>query len=343
MDPQRIPTLDLLLKAIGKGRIAHAYLLHSKDRKVLEAAARHIALLLLCRGPSGDALTGNGPCGQCQSCQLVLQGRHPDLFQLRPRGKLRQIQIDEIRQLERAIYQCSFFGGYQVVVIFDADRMNVNAANAFLKTLEEPPPNVVILLLTEEPERLLETVRSRCLRIDFRQPEKPEWTAEQLGWLKAFASDLAERPDDVLVHYRALAKLIGILEDLHSQIEEQIPRLPDDEQEAVDGEIRKALDSERNALIDAGYRDARRRFLRVLVWWARDIWLATVGVSDEHWCFRELATTTKRVATLLTPDAARRLVREVERSIELLETNVQEALALEALLLKIRFRALKDL
>ncbi|SFW31472.1 DNA polymerase III subunit delta' [Luteibacter sp. UNCMF366Tsu5.1] len=136
---------------------------------------------LLCQRPVDGVA-----CGTCRSCELVAAGTHPDLiglsFGLRKDGVTRsEIVVDQIRDLSQRLSMASQFGGWQVVTIDPADAMNAAAANALLKTLEEPTPATLLVLLADEPARLPATIRSRCQRIDFLPPSR----AVALDWLRA--------------------------------------------------------------------------------------------------------------------------------------------------------------
>jgi DNA polymerase-3 subunit delta' len=136
---------------------------------------------LLCQQPARGM-----PCGTCRACQLVEAGTHPDLiplsFGLRKDGVTRsEIVVDQVRDLSQRLSMASQFGGWQVVTIDPADAMNAAAANALLKTLEEPTPSTLLALVADEPARLPATIRSRCQRIDFLVPPREA----ALGWLRA--------------------------------------------------------------------------------------------------------------------------------------------------------------
>ena len=125
------------------------------------------AALCTQRGADGRA------CGACRGCQLRAAGSHPDLVRvtlgLRDDGKLRtEIIIDQIRALSQRLSMSSQFGGAQLALVDPADRMNASAANALLKTLEEPASATVIVLVADDPARLPATIRSRCQRVDVR-------------------------------------------------------------------------------------------------------------------------------------------------------------------------------
>jgi DNA polymerase III subunit delta' len=136
---------------------------------------------LLCQTPvNGDA------CGHCRSCLLVAAGSHPDLiglsFGLRKDGVQRaEIVVDQIRELSTRLAMRSQFGGWQIATIDPADSMNMAAANALLKTLEEPSAQTLLILLADAPWRLPQTIRSRCQRIEFQLPTADE----ALAWLQA--------------------------------------------------------------------------------------------------------------------------------------------------------------
>lgn len=135
---------------------------------------------LLCQSPQEGE-----PCGQCRSCLLFVAGTHPDYavlsFGLRKDGVQRsEIVVDQIRDLSARLAMASQFGGWQIVCIDPADAMNAAAANALLKTLEEPSPQTLLLLVADAPWRLPQTIRSRCQRIEFHLPSHDV----ALAWLE---------------------------------------------------------------------------------------------------------------------------------------------------------------
>jgi DNA polymerase-3 subunit delta' len=135
---------------------------------------------LLCKNPNdGDA------CGTCRSCLLFDAGTHPDYvslsYGLRKDGVQRsEIVVDQIRELSVRLATSSQFGGWQIASIDPADAMNNAAANALLKTLEEPASQTMLILLADEPWRMPATIRSRCQRIEFQLPSQ----TESLAWLQ---------------------------------------------------------------------------------------------------------------------------------------------------------------
>ena len=161
--------------------LPHALLLCGAAGLGKRAFAQRFVRGLLCAEPiGGDA------CGHCRSCLLLAAGSHPDLvtlgFGLRKDGVQRsEIVVDQIRELSARLAMNSQFGGWQVASIDPADAMNPAAANALLKTLEEPAAQTMLILLADAPWRLPQTIRSRCQRIEFHMPA----TADALAWLQA--------------------------------------------------------------------------------------------------------------------------------------------------------------
>ena len=148
------------------GRLPHALLLSGPAGLGKGLFARGLARALLCERPD----TGGEACGQCRSCRLFRAGSHPDYSVVQPEEDGRIIKVDQIRALCAFLGYTAQYGGYKIALLEPADRLNVNAANSLLKTLEEPPGNSLLLLVTAQPARLPATVRSRCQKIGFDPP-----------------------------------------------------------------------------------------------------------------------------------------------------------------------------
>ena len=160
-------------------RLPHALLIHEAPGSGGEWLASWLARLVLCREPA------QAPCGHCAACRRVAARSHPDLTWLALEEESRQIRIEQVRALGQELSLTSHGGGYKVGVISPADTMNRFAANALLKTLEEPPPATLLILVATQPSRLPATVLSRCQRIRLREPAR----SESVDWLQAARGD----------------------------------------------------------------------------------------------------------------------------------------------------------
>ena len=154
---------DGLVRTLNEGSFVHAYLISGASGMGKSTLARLIAQHLLCTG-------AQKPCGICPACIQVREGSHPDVSVISPgkplspdvKAGLAGIPVDEIRYIIGLVGQHTFVGGHRVVIIERAEKMNPPAQNALLKTLEDPLPGTIFLLLTESPELLLPTIISRC-------------------------------------------------------------------------------------------------------------------------------------------------------------------------------------
>lgn len=152
--------------AAAGGRLPHAVLLHGPDGVGKERFATVVAAGLLCRRP-GPQLQ---PCGECPDCLLSRAGSHPDLHWLRVPEDRKTIGVDAVRDTCEALGMTSLRGGYRVAIVVPSHLMTVSAQNAFLKTLEEPAPRTLLVLVTSRPAGVLPTLRSRCQRVEIPRP-----------------------------------------------------------------------------------------------------------------------------------------------------------------------------
>jgi len=160
--------IEILKGAAASGHVAHAYVFAGPDGVGKKLVGLSFAAALNCSAPSDE------PCGACADCVMMAGSVHPNLIELFPVDKDGEkdlggglIRIGQIREVQNALrYRVE--RGMKVVVVDHADRLVPAAANAFLKTLEEPPPGSVIILVTSKPSELLPTILSRCQRLSFR-------------------------------------------------------------------------------------------------------------------------------------------------------------------------------
>ncbi|WP_429173973.1 DNA polymerase III subunit delta' [Aeromonas salmonicida] len=175
MYPWLIPDWHALSQTAQAGRLGHAWLLLGDPGLGKEQFAERLARLHLCQQPDRGE-----PCGQCHSCQLFDKGHHPDLGSVTVDSKT--IGVDAIREICARLQNSAQLGRGKVVIIPDAERMTESAANALLKTLEEPAGDSLLLLIASQVSRLLPTILSRCHKHVCQLPTEGEtvrWLAEQ--------------------------------------------------------------------------------------------------------------------------------------------------------------------
>lgn len=330
-DTLRPNPVALLRRSLAGGRLGHAYLFQGDSVEALESAAMEFIQSLFCTRPVAGTDPGEAPagCGTCPACRRVEHFNHPDVHWVHPESALRQIKVDHVRELMSDMALRPSEAGRKVAVVVGVDRMNPNAANAFLKTLEEPPANSLILLLSTEPGRVLETLVSRCQRLSLGtgvprvEPAVVEWVASV-----AQASGKASGKS-LLPRYQVLSGFLAVLGQVHEAIEERIEadsplrRYPDAEPSQ-----KKQWEKEMAGAVEAEYRRIRASYLSGLHAWLRDVWAIRAGAGVALF-LPELTAATEALASRLTEAEARRNLEAWERTQGLMHGNVQESLALE--------------
>jgi len=159
-----------LLEMQKQQRFPHALLLTGPEGIGLTQFALTFAMQILCLNKEQKHANNNpdNACGNCQGCQLFIAGSHPDLLIIEPEEEGKQVKIDQIRELIEYVTLKSFSGNHKIAIIKAADAMNRATANALLKTLEEPPSQSMLFLLSHRPSNLPITIRSRCQKVGFQ-------------------------------------------------------------------------------------------------------------------------------------------------------------------------------
>lgn len=172
------------LSALRAGRIGHAWLLSGPRGVGKRKFADWMAASLFCETPVAES----GACGRCRSCILFKSGSHPDWFVLSPEPDKRDISIDAVRDLSERLSLSAQMRRAKVACIDPADALNVNGINALLKTIEEPPADAYLILLSSRPQSLPATLRSRCQRLNFPIPDP----ATGAAWLASIQRDATQ-------------------------------------------------------------------------------------------------------------------------------------------------------
>ena len=168
--------INILLGTLSRNRIPSSYLFAGESGIGKKFTAVNFAKTLNCQQSQLSAISHQPSdcCDGCPSCKKIDSQTHPDFMMVTPEKS--EIRVEEIRTIEEALSFAPYEGKRKVVIVDEAEAMNASAANAFLKTLEEPPPQSIIMLISSSPDRLPETIRSRCSRVNFSplSPEKCE-------------------------------------------------------------------------------------------------------------------------------------------------------------------------
>ncbi len=311
--------------AVGVGRVAQAYLVVGNLREeaipFAETALQHLFCLGLTK-----------PCGACSACQQISDHKHVDVVWIEPEKKSRVVGVDRIRDLQRVIYQTSYSGGWKAVVFVGADRIGEEAANSFLKTLEEPPARCVFFLLTDTPQAILPTILSRCQRLLLSSESEllPEpWLGELIGILATpMGSGLMGR-------ISRSSRLEKLLADIKKMVEKEEKSRYQEEQEALrnpdeKGKAIKAKDATLEARIESRFRGLRAMVLRAMLFWYRDILVAVTirGAGSPQLRYPEQAEIIEGIAQGLSCAAALGNVRVVEAMQRQFDRNLPNGLVL---------------
>jgi len=176
----RPPSVDALARAMAPSGLPHAVLVHGPAGVGKERFAAALAATLMCTG-RGDRFAA---CGHCADCALCRAGSHPDLYWLRPPEDKKSVGVDQVRETCEQLAMTSMRRGFRVAIVQPAQAMTTNAQNALLKTLEEPAPRTLLMLVTSRPSRLLPTLRSRCQRLEIACPTADvarAWLEQETG------------------------------------------------------------------------------------------------------------------------------------------------------------------
>ena|SRR5581483_10713938 len=317
--------LRIVSLAVQSGRPAHAYLFAGPADVGKQTLALQLAQALNCR-------EADPPCGQCSSCRRIAEAKHPDVQLVtvltnKEDRRTKNISIAQVREVEQTIALKPYEGGYRVVIIDPADAMNLEAQNSFLKTLEEPPPNTVLILITTREHLLLETIRSRCARVEFGLAPREvirDLLAErgQAPEQAELLSRLAEGRVGLALAYAADSDLLAARsEGLASARELARTSLPDRFQLA--DALASSFSSEAAAI--------HERLGHWRSWW-RDVLLLQTqgedGVSNADFLAQLMED-----AGRTTPGEVAEFLRALDRCDQYLDFNINPRLALEALLL----------
>jgi DNA polymerase-3 subunit delta' len=320
MSFSRKTAFEYLRRAHEQNRLAHAYLISGPPGSGKQVLAADLASLV------------NGT-----PAKDVFSAKAREIFVARPESKSRRIVIEQIRELEHALQLRASNGRRKVAILPDADRLVVQAANAFLKTLEEPPKDSLLLLLSALPEALPETILSRCILISLapngQRQSKDEGeklvkllqqAAREKNWTIQFAYGLAQEFQRQLREAR---------EEVKCETDEALKKEETRYKDATDGTWLEEREDYYKALTESLYLQRRDGLVEALFTWWTDVLRASNAVAK-----RDLAHAKKETAALATrfsPAEILKRIRYLEELRDHLGRNIHEALAIEVAFLAI--------
>jgi DNA polymerase-3 subunit delta' len=315
----RETALNYLRRAHSQKRLGHAYLISGPPGSGKRSLAADITSLV----------NGTEPAD-------VFSARAREVFVAEPESKSRRIVVDQVRGLEHALQMRAVDDRRKVAIVAEADRLQPQAANAFLKTLEEPPANSLLLLLSALPEVLPDTIVSRCISIPLSPNEikRPEEQSRLLELLRQNAQRKTWNIETAYSLAQGLQRLLaGIRQEIKEKNEESLKAEEARYQNSTDGAWLEDREGYYKALTESMYIQRRARLLEVLFIWWTDVLRAKTGVNA-----RDFPNLKKEISALAerfrTPEILKR-IRRLEELRDHLAQNIQETLAIEVGFLKV--------
>ena len=316
------PIKEHFFNAVLTGNISHAYILSGEAGMGKKSLANAFALALLCEKGQAD------PCRQCHSCKQVMSGNHPDLIYV-THEKPASIGVDDVRrQINDTIQVKPYSSAHKIYIVDEAEKMTVQAQNALLKTIEEPPAYAVILLLTTNAEAFLPTILSRCVQLKLKplkDGEVKDYLVSRMGVelsqaeiYTAFARGnlgkaihLADSED-----FRHLyGELLDLLKNLKkSDISELLERIRKMKEDKLD--IHQCLD-----------------FMQM---WYRDVLMYKTTKDINLLIFKDEFSTVNAMSTVSGYEGLERILTAIDKARIRLDANVNMELVMELLLLTMK-------
>jgi len=309
--------VKILRQAINRNHIAQAYLFQGPDGVGKKKAAICFAMALNCRTSHDD------PCGSCISCRKIREGIHPDITVVKPdKG---EIKIGVMRDLISGMVYRPLEAKKRLIIIDEAERLNLSASNAFLKTLEEPPVETVIILISSNPDMLPQTVLSRCQKVSFGIipiPVITEILINERGYSRSSAESIASLSGG------SIAKALSLSSDEVQQVRRDIVRV-----------ITKIYNArERRFDLEESFSKNEEKFYDALYWlytFFRDVLILKNGGNSTLLINKDLyhhASITQEIATIDSLLEIEDFIRSIYKG---QERNMNRHLSMNALELKI--------
>lgn len=318
--------ITLLKAALRQERVAHAYLFHGEAGIGKFLAATRLAQTLNCE--QTEAVSNHDCCGCCRSCLQIAARTHPDFFVIEPDRELAvpQIKIEQVREIEQQFIYRPLMGERKICLIDDADRLTIGAANALLKTLEEPPGHGLFILIASRPQALPITIRSRCQSLRFTPPAQTQVEAAVI--LKR------ELPP-------AEARFLALVAEgrIGEALTLDTAALRAQQRECLDLVAPETLKSITAILTVAESLAKADRGAEILAWlsrWIRDLVIVITGGDHEHLLHLDQLDQLRRYARQADADSLLDLMNDIERTEQQATRHLNLHMALENILLRLR-------
>lgn len=314
--------VEYIKNAVSQNKVSHAYILNGEKGSGKKMLAKLFANTLECEAG------GPEPCYECHACKQIASGNHPDIIFV-THEKPNTISVDDVRrQVNEDIQIKPYSGKYKIYVIADADLMTVQAQNAILKTIEEPPAYAVILLLTENADSLLQTIRSRCVMLKLRNVRD--------ALVKKYLMEQCQIPDykaDVCTAFAQgnVGRAVMLASSEHfNEIKDEALHL-----------LKNVDNMELDALIEAvkrvsAYKIEITDYLDFLMIWYRDVLIYKATKNIDRLIFGDQLEYIKERARKSSYEGIEIILNALEKAKTRIKANVNFDLVMELLLLTIK-------
>lgn len=314
--------IDYIRSAVQEDKVSHAYILNGEKGAGKKMLANLFATTLLCEKAGPD------PCNECHSCRQAESGNHPDIIKV-THEKPNTISVDDIReQVNNTILIKPYQGPYKIYIIPQADMMSMQAQNALLKTIEEPPEYAVIMLLTENADTLLPTIASRCVMLKLRNIKDT--------LIKKYLMETMEVPDYKADMCTAFAQgnmgraILLANSEYFNEIREEAVQLLKYIQEMELSEIVEAVKR------ITSYKLEINDYLDIIMVWYRDVLLYKATKDMDKVVFKDQIKYIKEQARKSSYEGVELILNSLEKAKTRLKANVNFELAMELLFLTIK-------
>ena len=307
--------------SIEQGKVAHAYLIHGEKGTGKKMLAGLFAKTLQCEAGGTD------PCGTCRSCIQCDSGNQPDIIWV-THEKPTVISVDDIReQVNNDIIIKPYSSRYKIYIIPEAELMNPQAQNALLKTIEEPPEYAIIMLLTNNLDKMLPTILSRCITLNL----KPVGELDMMEYLSRMGVPQAKAKFCVGFAFGNLGKAVRLAtSEEYNEIKHDCVQILKDINRM---EIYDLIDAVKKM---SKYKLDIYDYLDIMMMWYRDILMLKVSGSPDKMLFKEEYATLKQQANYISYEGIENVLKALDKVKVRLEANVNFDIAMELLLLTIK-------